>query len=46
MYVFYYASTLWRWHLVWILVWTNHPCLTVGCHIGFKGETRLWVRAT
>jgi hypothetical protein len=21
------------WHLVWILVKTDHPCLGVGCHI-------------
>jgi hypothetical protein len=29
----YYASTLQCWHLVWILVRTDHPCLGVGCHI-------------
>jgi hypothetical protein len=23
---------LWCWHLVWILVRTDHPCLGVGCH--------------
>jgi hypothetical protein len=28
----YYASMLRCWHLVWILVRTNHPCLGVGCH--------------
>jgi hypothetical protein len=28
----YYASTLRCWHLVWILVRTDHPCLGVGCH--------------
>jgi hypothetical protein len=22
------------WHLVWILVRTDHPCLGVGCHMG------------
>jgi hypothetical protein len=27
MYVLYYASMLWCWHLVWILVRTNDPCL-------------------
>jgi hypothetical protein len=32
MYVLYYASTLWCWHLVWILIRTDHPCLGVGCH--------------
>jgi hypothetical protein len=29
----YYASMLQCWHLVWILVRTDHPCLGVGCHI-------------
>jgi hypothetical protein len=33
MYVLYYASMLRCWHLVWILVMTNHRCLGVGCHI-------------
>jgi hypothetical protein len=28
----YYASILRCWHLVWILVRTDHPCLGVGCH--------------
>jgi hypothetical protein len=28
----YYASMLWGWHLVWILVRTDNPCLRVGCH--------------
>jgi hypothetical protein len=32
MYVLYYASMLQYWHLIWILVRTNHPCLGVGCH--------------
>jgi hypothetical protein len=32
MYVLYYASMLWCWQLVWILVSTNHPCLGVGSH--------------
>jgi hypothetical protein len=31
----YYASMLQCWHLVWILVRTDHPCLGVGCHIGW-----------
>jgi hypothetical protein len=33
MYVLYYASMLQCWHLIWILVRTDHPCLGVGCHI-------------
>jgi hypothetical protein len=28
----YYASMLRCWHLVWILVRTDHPCLGVGCY--------------
>jgi hypothetical protein len=32
MYVLYYASMLQHWHLVWILVRTDHPCLGVGFH--------------
>jgi hypothetical protein len=28
----YYASMLQYWHLVWILVRTDHPGLGVGCH--------------
>jgi hypothetical protein len=32
MYVLYYASMLRCWHLFWILVRTNHPCLGMGCH--------------
>jgi hypothetical protein len=28
----YYASILRCWHLVWILVRTDHPCLGVRCH--------------
>jgi hypothetical protein len=28
----YYASMLWCWHLVWILVRTDLPFLGVGCH--------------
>jgi hypothetical protein len=27
MYVLYYASMLQCWHLVWIMVRTDHPCL-------------------
>jgi hypothetical protein len=34
MYVLYYALIFWCWHLVWILVRTDHPCLGVGCHMG------------
>jgi hypothetical protein len=33
MYVLYYASMLQYWHLISILVRTDHPCLGVGCHI-------------
>jgi hypothetical protein len=32
MHVLYFTSMLRYWHLVWILVRTNHPCLGVGCH--------------
>jgi hypothetical protein len=32
MYVMYYASMLWCWQLVRVLVRTNHPCLRVGRH--------------
>jgi hypothetical protein len=32
MYVLYYASILHCWHLVWILVRIDYPCLGVGCH--------------
>jgi hypothetical protein len=28
----YYASLIWQWHPVMILVRTNHLCLRVGCH--------------
>jgi hypothetical protein len=28
----YYVSMLWCWHLIWILVRTDHTCLGVGCH--------------
>jgi hypothetical protein len=28
----YYASMHRCWHLIWILVRTDHPCLGVGCH--------------
>jgi hypothetical protein len=37
MYVLYYASMLRCWHLIWILVRTNHPYLGVGCH-----SSELW----
>jgi hypothetical protein len=33
MYVMYYASMLWCWQLVWIMVNANHPYLRVGRHI-------------
>jgi hypothetical protein len=32
----YYVSMLRCWHLVWILVRTNHPCLEVGCHSWYQ----------
>jgi hypothetical protein len=32
MYILYYASMLQCWHLVWIMVMTDYPCLWVGCH--------------
>jgi hypothetical protein len=32
MYVLYYALILQCWHLVWMLVRTDHPWLGVGCH--------------
>jgi hypothetical protein len=38
MYVLCYASILRCWHLVWILVRTDHPYLGVGCHIGFSNN--------
>jgi hypothetical protein len=43
----YYASMLRCWHLIWILVRTDHPCLGVGRHTGRGGcsgsEARLRV---
>jgi hypothetical protein len=33
----YYASMLRCWHLVWIVVRTDHPCLGVECHNCFLG---------
>jgi hypothetical protein len=33
----YYASMLRCWHLVWILIRTDHPCLGVGCHTAGGG---------
>jgi hypothetical protein len=38
MYVLYYVSMLRCWHLVWILVRTDHPCLGVGCHRELLGS--------
>jgi hypothetical protein len=32
MYVLYYVSMLWCWHLVWILVRTDHRCLGMARH--------------
>jgi hypothetical protein len=37
----YYASMLWCWHLVWILVRTDHPCLGVGCHSWYQSHTSI-----
>jgi hypothetical protein len=37
----YYTSKLWCWHLIWILVRTDHPLLGVGCHTKFQGKTIL-----
>jgi hypothetical protein len=39
MYVLYYASMFRCWHLVWILVRTDHHSLGVGCHT-LLGECR------
>jgi hypothetical protein len=36
----YYASMLRCWHLIWILVMTDHPCLGVGCHIPISKGNR------
>jgi hypothetical protein len=41
----YYASMLWCWHLVWILVRTYHPCLGVGCHKPALHEVIAWGHA-
>jgi hypothetical protein len=41
MYVLYYALMLRCWHLVWILVRTDHPCLGVGCHTAIEPEARI-----
>jgi hypothetical protein len=38
----YYALIFQCWHLIWILIRTNHPCLGVGCHshkLLFSGKT-------
>jgi hypothetical protein len=37
----YYASMLQCWHLVWILVRTDHPCLGVGCHNWYQSHTSI-----
>jgi hypothetical protein len=36
MYVLYYTSILRYWHLIWILVSTDHPCWGVGCHSWYQ----------
>jgi hypothetical protein len=42
MYVMYYASILWCWQLVMILIKTNHPCLRVGHHSFYQGMLILY----
>jgi hypothetical protein len=37
----YYASMLRCWHLVWILVRTDHPYLGVGCHRPHQHSLRM-----
>jgi hypothetical protein len=37
----YYASMLQCWHLIWILVRTDHPCLGVACHSWYQSHTSL-----
>jgi hypothetical protein len=37
----YYVSMLRCWHLVWILVRTDHPCLGVGCHSWYQSHTSI-----
>jgi hypothetical protein len=37
----YYALMLWCWHLVWILVRTDNPCLRVGCHSWYQKHTSI-----
>jgi hypothetical protein len=41
MYVLYYVSMLRYWHLVWILVRTDHPCLGVGHHSWYQRCTSI-----
>jgi hypothetical protein len=41
MYAMYYASMLWCWQLIRILVRTNHLCLTVGCHSWYQSLTSI-----
>jgi hypothetical protein len=41
MYVLYYALMLQCWHLVWILVRTNYPCLGVECHSWYQSRTSI-----
>jgi hypothetical protein len=51
VYVLYYMSMLWCWHLIWILVRTDHPCLgwdvtacrwSMGCEPHPLSRTPLW----
>jgi hypothetical protein len=39
----YYASMLRCWHLVWILVRTDHPWLGVGCHRSVYPAQMPWI---
>jgi hypothetical protein len=45
MYV-YYASMLRCWHLVWILVRTDHPYLGVECHTWYLPSLCLGLRGS
>jgi hypothetical protein len=39
----YYVSMFRCWHLVWILVRTDYPCLGVGCHSWYQSRmSTIW----
>jgi hypothetical protein len=40
MYVLYYPSMLQCWHLIWILVKSDHPYLEVECHNWYQSHYR------